>query len=191
MVKLYLASKSPRRKQLLLMLIDDFEVIDTDIEETPMQNEDAQDYVLRVAREKAQAARESLDRNAVILSADTEVVFQDQIIGKPEDQVQAVEILQALSGQMHYVYTAVALYTEVIHTVINISKVWFKPLTRKECEEYCRQFNPMDKAGAYGIQDVAAGFITRFEGSYSSVMGLPLNDTRKLLQAAGVVTVNP
>ncbi len=124
------------------------------------------------------------------MGADTEVVYEGQIIGKPDSLDQAIEILQTLSGQMHYVYTAVALYAESIQSVININKVWFRPLTKKECEEYCRQFKPLDKAGAYGIQDLAAGFISRFEGSYSSVMGLPLEESRKLLQDAGLTTAN-
>jgi septum formation protein len=115
---------------LLLKLIDNFEVIDSDVEEVPMHNEAAREYVLRVARDKAQAARNSLDVNAVILSADTEVVFQDQIMGKPESLDEAVKILQTLSGQMHYVYTAVVLYTDSLISRTNISKVWFRTIGR-------------------------------------------------------------
>jgi septum formation protein len=175
---------------LLLKLIDNFEVMDSDVEEVPMHNEAAREYVLRVARDKAQAARNSLDVNAVILSADTEVVFQDQIMGKPESLDEAVKILQTLSGQMHYVYTAVVLYTDSLISRTNISKVWFRTIGRDECEEYCRKYKPLDKAGAYGIQDIGAGFITRFEGSFSSVMGLPLRETQYLLKTAGLHTHN-
>ena len=189
--RFYLASRSPRRKQLLSRIIDDFEIIDTNIDEVPVENEAPEDYVLRVAQHKVLAAKESLGKNVIVLGADTEVVFQGRIIGKPEDLQQAVGILQSLSGQMHNVFTAVALfYSGSIKTIVSSSKVWFRTLTREECEEYCREFNPLDKAGAYGIQDIAAGFITRFEGSYSSVMGLPLDDTRKLLQSAGLLTDN-
>lgn len=188
--RFYLASRSPRRKQLLSKIIQDFEVIDTDIDEVPMENEAPEDYVLRVAQAKALAAIESLGENVIVLGADTEVVYEGRIIGKPDSPEQALEILQTLSGQMHYVYTAVALYARSIQTIVHTSKVWFRPLSREECEAYCRETMPLDKAGAYGIQDIAAGFITRFEGSYSSVMGLPLKDTRNLLQSAGLLADN-
>jgi len=182
MTTLYLASKSPRRKLLLQQLGIEFEVVDVNIDEIPGISESALDYVRRIALEKAVACRQSITKNLPILTADTEVVLDNRILGKPVTREAAVRMLQSLSGRDHQVHTAVVLLRDVPVTIVNSSRVWFRPLTLQECQDYCDTCHPLDKAGAYGIQDKAAGFIQRFEGSYSGVMGLPLMETAKLLR---------
>jgi septum formation protein len=179
--KLYLASKSPRRKQLLLQLGIEFDVVDVNIEEMPGPAEHAIDYVRRIAIEKALGCRLLTQPGPAILAADTEVILDGKILGKPANSDSAAEMLLSLSGREHLVQTAVVLLREQAEVLISTSRVWFKPLTRQECLKYINCCHPLDKAGAYGIQERAAGFIHRFEGSYSGVMGLPLVETAKLL----------
>jgi len=179
---LYLASKSPRRKELLQKLGVQFEVIDADIEEVPHLHESPEDYVQRIAIEKARAGSKLAPSKLPVLAADTEVIVDGKIFGKPADMQAAVAMLQELSGRMHEVYTAVALLDGEMKIALNKSRVWFRPLTVAECEHYCNTCKPLDKAGSYGVQDQGAGFIWRLEGSYSGVMGLPLSETRQLLQ---------
>lgn len=181
MYKLYLASKSPRRKQLLGLLRADFEIVDADIPEVPQAGEAAIDYVQRIALEKAMACRKSVPGNAAILAADTEVVLDDKILGKPSDMEAAITMLHSLGGREHKVMTAVVLLEKTPAVAVSVSRVWFRPLSLDECARYCNKFIPLDKAGAYGIQDQAAGFISRFEGSYTGVMGLPRVETAQLL----------
>lgn len=185
MTKLYLASKSPRRKQLLLQLGVEFEVVDVNIDEIPDPTEHAIDYVRRIAVEKALACRQLTQPGPAILAADTEVILDGRILGKPANSDSAAEMLMSLSGREHLVQTAVVLLREEAEVLISTSRVWFKPLSRLECLEYINRCQPLDKAGAYGIQERTAGFIHRFEGSYSGVMGLPLADTVKLLARPG------
>jgi septum formation protein len=181
MYKLYLASKSPRRRQLLSLLRADFEIVDANIPEQPRSGETALDYVQRIALEKAVACRQSVPGTEPILAADTEVVLDDRILGKPSDMDAAIHMLQSLAGREHQVLTAVVLLREKPAIAVSVSRVWFRALTHDECIRYCKKYNPLDKAGAYGIQDLAAGFIWRFEGSYSGVMGLPRVETAQLL----------
>ena len=182
MTTLYLASRSPRRRELLARLGHAFVQIDVDVPEIPASDEPAIDYVRRVALDKAWAVRERVGDKVPVLSADTEVVLDNHILGKPASMDEAVRMLQSLAGREHQVHTAVVLLTDKPVTVISSSRVWFRPLTETQCRQYCETCKPLDKAGAYGIQDQAAGFINRFEGSYSGVMGLPLAETRELLQ---------
>lgn len=181
MITLYLASKSPRRKQLLQQLGIEFEVVDVNIDETPGSAEAAIDYVRRISLEKALACRTRVKKELPVLAADTEVVLDGRILSKPVTMKDAVEMLLSLSGRDHLVYTAVTLLRSTPDIVVSSNRVWFRTLTREECVAYCNNYHPLDKAGAYGIQDMAAGFVSRFEGSYSSVMGLPLLETAKLL----------
>jgi septum formation protein len=181
MTRLYLASKSPRRKMLLSQLTNEYELCDVDIEEQPTPSESPSDYVVRISIAKAMSARLHVHESFPVLSADTEVVCNGRILGKPGNHCEAVDMLMLLSGHVHEVYTAVVLLSDKAIHIINQNRVWFRTLDKNECEQYCKKYQPMDKAGGYGIQDIAAGFITRFEGSYSGVMGLPLSDTRKLL----------
>jgi len=182
---LYLASKSPRRKELLQKLGVPFEIINADIEELPAVGESAEDYVQRIAIEKALAGRAIAPDNLAVLAADTEVIVDGKIFGKPADLPQAVQMLQALSGRMHEVYTAVALLDRDIKVILNRNQVWFRPLSVQQCEDYCNTYKPLDKAGSYGVQDQGAGFICKLQGSYSGVMGLPLAETAKLVRGEG------
>jgi septum formation protein len=179
---LYLASRSPRRRELLERLGQTFLQIEADVVEVPASVEPALDYVRRVALDKAWAVRKRAGDSVPVLSADTEVVLDQRILGKPATLDEAIRMLQSLAGREHQVHTAVVLLTDKPVTVVSSSRVWFRPLNEKQCRQYCVTNKPLDKAGAYGIQDQAAGFITRFEGSYSGVMGLPLAETRELLK---------
>jgi len=183
---LYLASKSPRRKLLLSKITSTFRILDTDIEEIPNTNETPQEYIVRVARDKAYAARKLINDNELVMAADTEVILNGSILGKPADTSAAVSILEKLSNTTHEVITVVVILGDQLYQVVNTNRVTFRKTTEEERLWYCENFSPLDKAGAYGIQDAAAAFIDRFEGSYSGVMGLPLFDTRELLIKSGV-----
>lgn len=185
-MKIYLASRSPRRHQLLEQLDIEYEVIGVDIDETWDGVEPAKKYVKRMALEKAQEARETVNNQQPILAADTTVVLDDDILGKAKTSEDAMTMLSMLSGRTHHVYSAVALLTDIEHVQMNISRVSFRPLTKEEIGAYCETGEPLDKAGAYAIQGKAAAFISRLEGSYSGVMGLPLYETVALLRSAGL-----
>lgn len=183
---LYLASKSPRRKLLLSKITSSFRILDTDIEEIPKMNETPQEYIVRVARDKAYAARKLISNNKLVMAADTEVILNGSILGKPADTSAAISMLEKLSNTTHEVITVVIILGDELYQVINTNRVTFRKTTKEERLWYCENFSPLDKAGAYGIQDAAAAFIDRFEGSYSGVMGLPLYDTHELLIKSGV-----
>jgi septum formation protein len=187
MTKLYLASRSPRRRELLARLTDDFDLLDVETDEAPGEDEKPADYVSRLSLEKAGKGMALLQVKKPVLGADTEVVLDGRVFGKPSNFDEAVAMLFELSGREHRVYTAVTLVTDRIDTVLSVSTVRFRRLDRLECEDYCNQCMPLDKAGAYGIQDLAAAYIDRFEGSYTGVMGLPMEETRKLLVGAKVI----
>lgn len=184
---LYLASKSPRRRELLDQIGIRYEPISIDIDET-WHGEPGRLHVPVLALQKAKAARELIadDKNRPILAADTEVFLDDAPLGKPADEDEALAMLKRLSGRTHHVYCAVALLTNIEAVELSISRVSFKPLTEPECQAYIDSGEALDKAGAYGIQGRAATFVSRLEGSYSAVMGLPLFETAKLLQQAGI-----
>ena len=179
--RIYLASRSPRRKELLDQIGIAYEVVGTDVEERRNEDEPVADYVTRMAKAKAEAAASATAQPWPILAADTEVVLDNRILGKPPDRQTAVEMLMSLSGRAHRVLTAVALLHKRLDSRLSESRVYFKPLTLQECEAYCDSEMPYDKAGGYGIQDSAAVFISRIEGSYSGIMGLPLYETAQLL----------
>ncbi len=181
--QIYLASKSPRRKALLDQIGAAYEIIGTDVEEIRGENEPAADYVVRVAAAKAEAARAAAPNPWPILAADTEVVLDNRILGKPPHRRAAIDMLMSLSGRTHRVFTAVVLLNERLDYRLSESMVRFRQLTVEECETYCDSETPYDKAGGYGIQDSAAKFISRIEGSYSGIMGLPLYETAQLLEA--------
>ena len=180
--RIYLASRSPRRKALLDQIGVAYEIIGTDVEEIRRDDEPAADYVMRVAAAKAEAARVVAPQPRPILAADTEVILDNRILGKPRDRRAAVDMLMSLSGRTHRVLTAVVLLHDRPESRLNESTVSFRPLTIKECEAYCDVEMPYDKAGGYGIQDRATAFISRIEGSYSGIMGLPLYETAQLLE---------
>ncbi len=187
-VDIYLASQSPRRRELLRQLGIDFELLPVDVDETPLAGESPEACVQRLALEKARTGRAGLPADNIlpVMGADTIVVAGELLLGKPADRAAAVAMLQLLSGSTHRVITAVALAGDHEASRMNINEVTFRTLTRRECEAYWETGEPRDKAGAYAIQGLAAMFITRLEGSYSGVMGLPLQETAVLLQEFGI-----
>jgi septum formation protein len=190
--QLYLASKSPRRQQLLGQIGIRFKQIDVDVSEERLLQENPQDYVSRIALEKARAASRirDLDKNIPIIGSDTIVVLENTILGKPKDFNDAVNMLTRLSGRSHKVLTAISVIHDGAWSCINETTVLFRDLAEDEIEAYCFTDEPWDKAGAYAIQGKAAIFIKEINGSYSGVMGLPLFETAQCLQKAGINIFN-
>lgn len=184
MTTLYLASASPRRRELLAQIGVSFTTHVVPIDETPQPGEAPAAYVERLALAKAQAALGTLDdrRDAVVLGSDTAVVLDGRILGKPVDREDALATLAALSGREHQVLTAVALVSGArAEARVVASTVRFKALDRTQLEAYWATGEPRDKAGSYGIQGLAAVFVSQMQGSYSAVVGLPLCETAELL----------
>lgn len=184
MASLYLASGSPRRRELLAQIGVPFVTLGAAIDESALPAEPAHGYVERLALEKARAGLASLADNtdAVVLGADTAVVLDGQILGKPQDRSEALAMLAALSGREHQVLTAVALASRTRSAVqVVTSRVTFRPLRPGEAEAYWATGEPCDKAGSYGIQGLAAVFVSQLQGSYSAVVGLPLCETAQML----------
>lgn len=192
---LVLASGSPRRKELLSQLGYEFSVLVTDVEECKRAQETAEEYVKRLSLDKALAALSLLTTNpsekqhvasgsdTVVLGSDTVVVSQGQVLEKPADFSDSKRMLTQLANGRHQVMTAVSVVSkEKQKTEIVITDVWFKPLSEKEIEQYWQTGEPCDKAGSYGIQGLGGRFVTRIEGSYYAVVGLPLFETDQLLQ---------
>lgn len=185
-----LASTSPRRKQLFAQAGFatagfEFEQVAPDIDETPLTNEDAADYVVRLALEKAQAglALSQAFSHPKVLGSDTSVVLNGVILGKPQDAQDAMRILRQLSGNTHQVMTAVAITDgHQSFTRLCITDVTFCALTDADISAYIATQEPLDKAGAYGIQAIGGCFVESIQGSYSAVVGLPLVETRQLMQ---------
>lgn len=184
---IYLASASPRRRELLRQLGIDCVVRPADVDESIRPRELPAEYVRRVAVEKACAVAASLAEPAVlVLAADTAVVHEGDILGKPCDRADALQMLARLSGSCHEVYTQVALVRgEDCRDALSRSEVRFRPIAASEAEAYWATGEPVDKAGAYAIQGLGAMFIESLRGSYSGVMGLPLFETARLLRAFG------
>lgn len=188
---LYLASRSPRRSELLARLGVDFDVLDVDVPEQRLPGEPAQDYVRRVAREKAGAGLLQVVSvpNAVVLGADTEVVLDDEVFGKPHDADAAAAMLRRLAGRTHQVICALSLVSASREAqAVSVSEVTFGPLDEETIAAYVAGGEPEGKAGAYAIQGRAQAFIAHLSGSYSGVMGLPLFETANLLREFGVRT---
>jgi septum formation protein len=188
----YLASGSPRRRELLQQIGVAFRVMASAVDETALQGEAPLAYVHRLAAAKADAgwhgSREPGD--APVLAADTAVVLAGQILGKPRDRDDAEDMLRRLSGRTHEVLTAVALRGAAgLETRVSRSAVTFRPIDSAEVSAYWDTGEPRDKAGAYAIQGRAAIFIADLRGSYSGVMGLPLFETAELLRSAGIVSL--
>ena len=198
--KIYLASKSPRRRELLRQIGVDFELLalrndpvrGADVSEDVHAGEAPVDYVARVAREKgAFAWNIVLSRRQPmrpVLSADTTVTIDGEILGKPANTKEAVAMLERLSGRTHEVLTSVAVHgMNIAEQITQVSAVRFAKLTPEQIRAYCASPEPYDKAGGYGIQGAAAVFIEHIEGSHSGIMGLPLFETANLLRKAGYV----
>jgi len=183
---LYLASRSPRRNELLARLDRPFQALDLHVPEVRAPAESAADYVQRVAADKARAglALVAHDPDAVVLGSDTEVVLDGRVFGKPVDADDARAMLRALAGRTHQVMTAVALVAAGREQgVLVVSEVTFAAIYEDRIAAYVATGEPMDKAGAYAIQGGAERYIRHLAGSYSGVMGLPLQQTEQLLQA--------
>lgn len=197
--KIYLASKSPRRRELLRQIGVDFELLllrdqsprGPEVSEEVLPNEKPEDYVTRVTREKAEAAANTMLRRRLpqrtVLAADTTVTIDGRILGKPADFEEAIEMLKSLSGRTHQVLTSVAVRRdEETWQSLQRSNVTFARLSDDMIRAYCANQEPFDKAGGYGVQGLAAVFIERIDGSYSGIMGLPLHETAQLLRQAGI-----
>jgi septum formation protein len=196
--RIYLASQSPRRRELLKQIGVNFEMLllrndprrEISVDETPEENENPAKYVQRICRLKALAGWEARDfRNLPpfpVLAADTTVTIDDKIIGKPRDNAHAVEILHTLSGRQHQVLTAVAMsFEDNFDMRLSSTIVTFTKLDDARIHHYLLSNEALDKAGAYGIQGLAGAFVERIEGSYTGVMGLPLFETVELLKKFG------
>ena len=186
---LYLASQSPRRRQLLAQLGVEFRVLDIEVEERRGSAEPAADYVRRVAREKAGAGLLEVVAlpQALVLGADTEVVLDGEVFGKPRDEAHAAAMLRRLSGRRHQVLSSVALVSAAREEqALVASEVEFAELGDAEIERYVATGEPLGKAGAYAIQGRGEAFIRHLSGSYSGVMGLPLQATAALLRDFGL-----
>lgn len=187
MKKLYLASSSPRRAELLSQLDLSFQVITAAIDETPKVNESAQAFVQRMALEKAQAGYQQCKVNeSWVLGGDTLLSLEEDIIGKPSNYAEYTDIMRRLSGNWHEVLSAVALVNQKTKMLkLSVTRVKFKQLTDNEIEYYWQSAEPIGKAGGYAIQGKGACYIERIEGSYSAVMGLPLFELNQLLTESG------
>ncbi len=184
-----LASASPRRRELLRQVGVRFRVVVAAVDESVLPGEAPADYVLRVARDKARAVQSREGTALPVLGADTAVVLDGQILGKPRNPAEAMGMLRGLSGRTHEVFSAAALATtgQRLLDCLNVSRVTFGELDPGWIESYCATGDPLDKAGAYGVQGRAAEKIARIEGSFSGVMGLPLYETCQLLRKAEVL----
>lgn len=182
-----LASLSPRRRELLTQLGVSFEAVPVFVDETPMPGEPAEAYVQRVASAKSTAGLEASGGLRPVLAADTEVVLDGKVLGKPRDLDHAISLLMRLSGRTHRVLSAVSLRQGSNHwTASSESRVSLRTLDRREIAAYWSTGEPHDKAGGYAIQGRGALFISHLEGSYSGVMGLPLFETAQLLTHVGI-----
>jgi len=184
-----LASGSPRRRELLKQLAVNFEVAATDIDESLIEGEIPRDYVLRLSRAKALAGFNQSGGRLPVLGSDTIVLLDGQILGKPETREEAESMLNRLSGQTHEVYSGVALVldAQTVLDALNVTSVTFGEMPAAWIQQYCQGDEPMDKAGAYAVQGGTGQYISRIDGSYSGVMGLPLYETAELLRRGGLL----
>jgi len=191
-IPLVLASASPRRKTLLEAAGVSFEIVESGIDEIRRDGESAIDFAMRMAAEKALNVSASRS-DALVLAADTIVECAGQILGKPADPAEARAMLQTLSGNTHTVVTAFAIASarKISESHSAISRVTFRRLSSDEIGEYVASGVPLDKAGAYGIQDAGAGFIAHVEGSRDNVMGLPVREVLSALRRHGIATPSP
>lgn len=185
MKEIVLASKSPRRKELLMRFIKSFDIICDNSEECSVQGEKPFDMVMRLASEKVSNVSKLTDKNCLIIGADTVVVLDEKVLGKPSSKEEAFEMLSSLSGREHSVYTGIAITdTETGKCVADFeeTKVKFRTLGVEEIKKYIDSGEPMDKAGAYGIQDLGALLVEGISGDYFNVVGLPLCKLNNLLK---------
>ena len=182
---LHLASSSPRRREILAALGLEFTVKATHVDESPLEEESAEQMVLRLATAKACAAE--VEESRLVIGSDTAVVLDGEVLGKPESRDDAIEMLMKLSDRRHAVLTGVALRgPEGVRTELSSTDVIFREISRDEALAYWHSGEPRDKAGAYGIQGRGGAFVVAINGSYSGVVGLPVYETVRLLQKAGI-----
>jgi septum formation protein len=184
-IPLFLASQSPRRKELLAVLGIPFSVVPSSIEENPIAGEDPETFAARVAKEKCLEVA-SRAAHSVVLAADTVVTIDGEILGKPDDEKEAFRMLKKLSGRDHWVFTAICVINQVKQETregLERTRVWFNPIDDATILDYIRRENVLDKAGAYAIQGYAGLFIPKIEGNYFNVMGLPLPLVYELLRS--------
>ncbi len=188
MADLYLASLSPRRRELLAQVGVYPKLVRVAVDERPKPAEAAADFVQRLAVEKAMAGSKVLGHGAKapVLAADTAVVVDGGIMGKPEGREHALRMLRKLSGSTHQVFTGVALVCNSVRTRLSVSEIRLRPISSDEAEAYWASGEPRDKAGGYAIQGLGAIFVSSIKGSYSGVVGLPLLETADLLQGCGI-----
>ncbi len=185
-MRIILASSSPRRRELMRILGVDFEVIPSRVREEIPPGEDFGGIVEKVALEKAEEVFERTFEDRVVLGADTIVVLDGKILGKPSSLEEAKEYLRMLSGREHFVYTGVAfVWDQGTFTFHEKTKVKFREIPENLIEVYVKRHRPLDKAGAYGIQDLGAVFVERIEGDYYTVMGLPIGRVWEFLNERG------
>jgi|TARA_Y100000310_G_C20678149_1_gene814286 septum formation protein len=187
MAQIYLASSSPRRADLLRQIGISFEVVVPNVEETPLEGELPDTYARRISAVKARHVESHAAPHLPVLAADTVVVLQGGLMGKPRDRDDGLEMLALLSGNTHQVISAVSVCQgDLLQTVASETLVRFRKLTKDEREKYWQTGEPRDKAGGYGIQGLGAVFVESINGSYSGVVGLPLMQTAELLRRFGV-----
>ena len=184
---LYLASKSPRRQELLTAAGIEFKLIDVDVEEDFPDDMDIEDVPEYLARKKAEAAIPLLDATSLVLAADSVVILHDKIFGKPANEAEAIEMISLLAGHHHLVITGVFIGNHSNGVGFSeYTSVWLEPMTKDEIEYYVKTSPPLDKAGAYGIQDwIGWAKVSRIEGSYANVMGLPVHQVYETLRSWG------
>lgn len=185
-----LASSSPRRSELLDQIGVSYKVLSVDVDETVHDDETVTEYVIRMSLEKARSGYLATQKQTITIGADTCIECDGEVLGKPVDEKHASQILTMLSGREHVVHTAVSIVSECIEmTELCSSTVYFDRLEQSTIDAYIATGEPLGKAGAYAIQGKAAQFITKLDGSYSSVMGLPLYETAMLLRECGIKTI--
>ncbi|KGM96396.1 septum formation inhibitor Maf [Clostridium novyi A str. 4552] len=189
-MKVILASASERRQELLKRIVDDFEIIVSDFDESTVEfNGDFSSYVQKLAKGKANSVSNSIKEDAIVIGCDTIVAFDGKVLGKPKDEMQAFDMLKALSGNVHRVYSGIAVVdtkNNDIRTESVCTNVRFSTLTNEKIKKYISTKEPMDKAGAYGIQGFGGVFVEEINGDYYNVVGLPLNRLYKIFGDMGV-----
>lgn len=191
MTQIILASASPRRRELLTQIGICYTLHPVDMDETPLANEMPLPYVQRLAAEKSRLAQQQCTQQLPVLAADTSVIINARILGKPESEAACVEMLRLLSGQTHQVLTALSLRWGQQHwQTVSQTAVSFRPIAEEEMRRYWATGEPCDKAGGYAIQGLGSVFVTQISGSFSGVVGLPLFETASLLEQIGIKVIH-
>lgn len=190
-MEIVLASKSPRRQELLKRIINDFKVIESDFDESTVKFQgDVEKYVEDLAKGKALVVAKKINNPSIIIGVDTVVYYNNEILGKPKNYDDAYSMLSKLSGNTHKVYSGVCIYNVIkdkIDSFVCETKVKFSKLSKNQIDNYIKSNEPMDKAGAYGIQGLGGVFVEKIDGCYYNVMGLPLNKLNTFLCSYGLI----